>query len=185
MSMAILDRLWMSGSFTLVRFVALSAMGVLLLTISAKLQVPFYPVPVTMQTFAILVICVAGGLHLGGSTILAYLAVGAMGLPVFAGGSGIAYMFGPTGGFLLGFWVAAVILGIGVKIGYDRRTLPCFALMISAVAVIFICGYLWLSSVIGFSKAWQFGVAPFILGDLLKAILAVLTIRIIRQKVTE
>ncbi len=182
--MAILDRLWLSKSYTLMRFVTLSAISVVLLTLSAKVSVPFYPVPMTMQTFAVLVICVAGGFHLGLASVLSYLAIGAIGFPVFAAGGGIAYLFGPTGGFLIGFWVAAVILGAGVKFGYDRKTLSCFALMALALVTIFTCGYLWLSSFVGLQQAWTLAVVPFILGDILKMILAVLTIRIIRQKVT-
>ena len=185
--MAILDRLWLTGSYRLVRFITLSALGVALLTVSAKIQIPFYPVPMTLQTFAILFICVAGGFHLGVSTVTAYLAAGAMGLPVFAvpGAAGIIYMAGPTGGFLLGFWVAAVIMGVGVKFGYDRRVLSCFILMSMATVAIFVCGYLWLSVSIGLQNAWIYGVMPFVLGDLLKICLAVLTIRIIRHKVRE
>ncbi len=185
MNMAILDRLWLSSSYSLLRFLTLSALGVGLLTLSAKIQVPFYPVPATMQTLVVLFICVAGGLHLGASTILAYLTVGAIGYPVFAYGGGVAYLFGPTGGFLIGFWVAAVILGVGVKFGYDRKILSCVALMFVGLIVIFGIGYLWLSFFVGYEKAWILAVKPFIVGDILKTFLAALTIRIIRQRVTK
>lgn len=180
MNTAIVDRLWLSRPASLVRFMALVALGVVLLTASAKISVPFIPVPMTMQTFAILVICTMYGLHLGVSTMISYLALGAIGFPVFAFGGGIAYMVGPTGGFLFGFLVAALVLGIGVRLGFDRRNLSCLILMGAAVLCIFACGYLWLSTLIGYQKAWAAGVLPFLLGDAFKILLAVLSIRILR-----
>ena len=101
-------------------------LGVCLLTLSAKIQVPFWPVPMTMQTLVVLIIGMAYGTRLGAGTVLAYLLVGAAGFPVFAGtperGIGLAYMMGPTGGFLMGFVVAAWITGLLPNAGgTDRR----------------------------------------------------------------
>ena len=85
--------------------------GIAVLAVSAHIKIPFYPVPVTMQTLAVLAIGMTYGTRLGGATVLGYLGAGAAGAPVFAGGAGIAYMMGPTGGYLLGFFVAAIVLG--------------------------------------------------------------------------
>ena len=180
MNTAILDRLWISRSYSVARFVTLVTCGVILLTLSAKISVPFFPVPMTLQTFAILMICASGGLHLGISTIATYLVLGAMGVPVFASGAGIAYILGPTGGYLLGFLVAAFLIGVGVRHGYDKKLLPCLAIMAAAVGTIYLCGWLWLGNIIGYEKAWIVGILPFIAGDVLKTFLAVMSIRIIR-----
>ena len=94
-----------------VRGIVLAVIGSILLTISAKIQVPFWPVPMTMQTFVVLVLGVAYGWRLAGATVLLYLAQGALSLPVFAAGGGLAYMSGPTGGYLVGFLLAAVAVG--------------------------------------------------------------------------
>lgn len=102
---------WPSEQAHVFRNVVLMLVGSLLLAISAKIQVPFYPVPMTMQTFAVLVIGMAYGWRLGGATVLLYLAEGAAGMPVFASGAGLAYLAGPTGGYLVGFLASAVLVG--------------------------------------------------------------------------
>mgnify|MGYP001309011857 CR=1 FL=1 len=150
--------------------------GSALLTLSAKIQVPFYPVPMTMQTFAVLVIGMAFGWKLGGLTILAYLAEGALGLPVFAGtpakGIGLAYMAGPTGGYLVGFLVSALTVGYLAEKGFDRSVISTLLAMLFGTAIIFICGYVWLANLIGMEKAFQFGVLPFMWGAVFKIGLA-------------
>jgi biotin transport system substrate-specific component len=150
--------------------------GTALLTLSAKIQVPFYPVPMTMQTFAVLVIGMAFGWKLGGLTVLAYLLEGALGLPVFAGtpakGLGLAYMAGPTGGYLVGFLVSAMTVGYLAEKGFDRSVLATLVAMVIGTALIFLCGYTWLSSLIGLEKAFQFGVLPFLWGAAFKVALA-------------
>ena len=150
--------------------------GTALLTVSAKINVPFYPVPMTMQTFAVLVIGMAFGWKLGGLTVLAYLLEGAVGLPVFAGtpvkGIGLAYMAGPTGGYLIGFLVSTVTVGFLAEKGFDRSVLTTLVAMVIGTALIFLCGYTWLSSLIGLAKAFQFGVLPFIWGAAFKIALA-------------
>jgi len=121
------DTLWprTQSSTNWLRLTVLAFIGTLLMAISAKINVPFYPVPMTMQTFVVLSIGMAYGWRLGGATLLLYLAEGAMGLPVFAGtpekGIGLAYMMGPTGGYLIGFVLAATIVGYLGERGWDRN----------------------------------------------------------------
>ena len=146
--------------------------GVILLTLSAKLQVPFWPVPMTMQTFVVLMIGATLGARLGGATLLAYLAAGAVGLPVFASGAGLAYMVGPTGGYLVGFLAAALIVGTLVDRGYGRTIVGAALTMLAGVAAIYILGAGWLATLIGAEKAIAGGVMPFLLADALKIAIA-------------
>lgn len=150
-----------------------------LLTLSAKIQVPFWPVPMTMQSYAVLVLGMALGPRLGPAAVAVYLAQGALGLPVFAGtpekGIGLAYMSGPTGGYLLGFLVAAIITGQCAARGYDRSWPQSLLTASAGMAAIFACGLIWLSTLIGVDKAIQFGAAPFALAAVLKILLAMFT----------
>lgn len=150
--------------------------GSLLLTMSAKINVPFYPVPMTMQTFAVIVIGAAFGWRLGVATVLFYLAQGAYGFPVFAGtpekGIGLAYMAGPTGGYLLGFVAGAAIAGWLAERGWNRSFLSLTLAMFIAHVTIFAFGTAWLGTLIGFEKAWLAGVAPFYLATAFKTLLA-------------
>jgi biotin transport system substrate-specific component len=181
-SSTLVDLVWPgSGSLAPARAIVLAVLGVALLTASAKLKVPFYPVPMTMQTFVVLVLGAAYGWRLGSATLLAYLAAGALGWPVFADtpakGIGLAYMMGPTGGYLVGFAVAAALAGVFAARGWDRNAGWLFAAMLFGHAVIFICGVAWLAQHIGLSRAWTFGVAPFYWATLLKSALAVAVLR--------
>jgi biotin transport system substrate-specific component len=158
-------------------FALLALAGSVLLAVSAKVSVPFYPVPMTLQTFALMAIVAAFGLRLGVATVALYLLEGALGLPVFAGtpekGIGLAYMVGPTGGYLAGYLVAAVIVGLAVEKGWGRNPFALFGAMVVADAAVFALGALWLGTVVGWDKpilAW--GVTPFLLGDLVKIALA-------------
>lgn len=159
-----------------IRKALLVAGGSLLLTMSAKINVPFYPVPMTMQTFAVIVIGAAFGWRLGVATVLFYLAQGAYGLPIFAGtpekGIGLAYMAGPTGGYLLGFVAGAAIAGWLAEHGWNRSFLSLTFAMLIAHATIFVFGTAWLGALIGFEKAWLAGVAPFYLATAFKTLLA-------------
>ncbi len=165
-----------AGSSGLVRNGMLAVLGSLLLIAAAKVQVPFWPVPMTMQTFAVLVIGMTFGPRLGAATVLLYLVQGAVGLPVFAGtpakGIGIAYMVGPTGGYLIGFVAAAYLAGRLAMRGWDRKPLLTALAMVLGMAVIYVLGVAWLSTLIGVAKALQFGVVPFLLADGLKIVLA-------------
>ncbi len=161
-----------SGSKTVLRNVILAIAGTLLLTLSAKVQVPFWPVPMTMQTFAVLVIGIIFGPRLGVATVALYLAEGVMGLPVFAGtpaqGIGLAYMMGPTGGYLVGFLASAALVGFLARKGWDRSVPLTLAAMVLGTAVIFLFGLTWLSSLIGFNTAIQAGLLPFLPAEAFK-----------------
>ena len=148
--------------------------GIALLTISAHIKIPFYPVPLTMQTLIVLGIGMTYGARLGGATLLGYLAAGFFGLPVFAGGAGMAYMMGPTGGYLAGFFAAAVVLGALAERGWTRSWATAAAAMLMGNVIIYLLGVGWLSSLIGWEKAVQFGLLPFLYGDALKLIIAAL-----------
>jgi biotin transport system substrate-specific component len=167
------DVLWSpAAGSTAVRAIVLAVIGSLLLTISAKIQVPFWPVPMTMQTFVVLVLGVAYGWRLAGATVLLYLAQGALGLPVFAGGGGIAYMAGPTGGYLAGFLLAAVAVGWLAERGWARSAPSTLAAMLIGTAIIFGCGIAWLSTLIGLPQAVSAGLVPFLLSEAVKIALA-------------
>lgn len=169
-------RLWPTAdaSNPVLRAIVLVVVGTALLTITAKLTVPFVPVPLSMQTFAVLLIGAAYGWRLGAATVIAYLAQGVMGMPVFAGaGAGPAYLLGPTGGYLAGFLVAAIAVGWLAERGWDRDAVTTFAAMLLGNVIIYACGVTWLSTIVGsFGQAVAVGVTPFLLGDALKIALA-------------
>jgi biotin transport system substrate-specific component len=155
------------------RTAVLAVAGSLLLTVSAKIQVPFWPVPMTMQTFAVLVIGMTYGPRLGVATVALYLAEGAMGLPVFAGAAaGPAYMAGPTGGYLAGFVVSAFVLGHLARRGWDRTLLSGLAAFVIGDTVLFACGMAWLAILAGVETALTAGLLPFLPGEALKIALA-------------
>lgn len=168
----IVEMLWpVSGRDTaLVRSLAVIVLGNLLMIASAKVQIPMYPVPMTMQTFAATIIGLTAGWRLGGAAVLAYLVEGALGLPVFASGAGLAYMAGPTGGYLLGFLAAAAIAGLAVQ--YLGMAGVIFG-TIASTAVIFAFGVTWLATLIGWDAAIANGLLPFLIGAALKIGLAI------------
>ncbi len=173
----LIDRLWRPGTGRAegLRMALLALGGSLLLWASAKVQVPFWPVPMTLQTAAVFLIGLAYGPRLGLATVALYLAEGAAGLPVFAGtpekGLGLAYMLGPTGGYLLGFLAAAWIAGLAA----ERRLGPVGTalVLLAASAALYLPGLAWLATFVGPAKALQLGLVPFIPGDLLKLALVV------------
>lgn len=160
--------------------VCLAFAGSALLTIAAKVQVPFYPVPLTLTTFAVLVIGAAYGARLAAATVGLYLIEGLLlGLPVFAGPTaGLAYLASPTIGYLLAYLPAAVLVGALAERGFDRSIGPALLMMGLGEAVILSLGAGWLSLMIGPHKAWLVGVLPFLLGDALKLALATATLPI-------
>ena len=172
------------GTGRLLKQLALVVLGVAALTLAAKIRVPMWPVPITMQTFAVLTIGAAYGARLGLGTILAYLAIGALGFDVFTSSSaevnGLAYMAGPTGGYLVGFAVAAAVLGRCAEWGWDRSPLMLAAALLIGNAVIYAFGMPWMAWLFLADKgaAWviQWGMTNFLLGDLLKLALAALLI---------
>lgn len=172
------------------RAIILALIGSALLTVSAKIQVPFYPVPMTMQTFVVLTLGMAFGWRLGAATVLLYLAEGAMGLPVLAGtpekGIGLAYMLGSTGGYLVGFVLAAALCGWLAERGWDRSIGTTALVMLLGTVVIYVPGLLWLGGLFGWDKpilAWGF--TPFLLGDLTKLALAALALPLVWHLVSK
>lgn len=158
-----------------VGMVVAALFGVCLLTLSAKVQVPFWPVPMTMQTLVVLMLGMAYGSRLAAATVFAYLLAGAAGLPVFAGtperGIGLAYMMGPTAGFLVGFVIAAWVVGFLAERGWDRSFLTCALAMIAGHVVISLSGVVWLAVLMGSTKAIDIGLMPFLASSALKTAL--------------
>lgn len=154
----------------------LAISGTLVLTLAAKTKVVLGPVDLYLGNLAVLGIAAAFGLRLGLATFLLYLAEGAMGFPVFQStpekGIGLAYMTGTTGGYLFGMILATALVGWAADRGLDRNPLKLFPVMVVATFIILAFGFAWLSMLIGMEKAWQFGVAPFVVPDLVKAALA-------------
>ena len=166
--------------------VAVVLLGTLLLTLSAKISVPVWPVPVTLQTFAVAALAAALGLRLGVATVALYLLEGLSGLPVFTAGGGPGYLVGPTGGFLVGFLPMAALIGIASDRGLSRRTLALFGAMLAGDAVLFAFGFSWLL-LMGSGAAWidqndvvasafAKAVQPFIVWDVVKMVLATVTV---------
>ncbi len=156
-----------------VRNLILAIVGSLALWVSAKLSIPFWPVPLTMQTLVVLVIGMAFGARLGAATVLLYLAEGAVGLPVFSGtpekGIGLAYMMSTTGGYLVGFVLAAGAVGFLAERGWDRSPVKTALAMLLGNILIYMTGLLWLGTIVGWDKpvlAW--GLTPFLAGDAVK-----------------
>ncbi len=156
--------------------------GAVLLTVSAKVKVPFYPVPMTMQTFVVLALGMFCGWRLASASVASYLSLGAAGLPVFAGGGGIAYLAGPTAGFLFGFLAAAAFAGWLAQRGADRGFWRAWLALLAADAMIFFFGVLWLAQFIGFGDALGKGMLPFLLGDLSKITLAAAAVALCRRR---
>ena len=173
MNQSLATRLWPQAADSLVAKLVLVIAGSLLLALSAKVQVPFWPVPMTMQTFVVLGIGAAYGARLAGITVFTYLAQGAIGLPVFSAGGGIALLAGPTGGYLLGFLAAAALVGQLADKGWCRTRLSTLLAFLAGTAVIFTMGVAWLTVLFGFATAFTAGVLPFVTSEAVKIALAV------------
>ncbi|MCU0907379.1 MAG: biotin transporter BioY [Rhodobacteraceae bacterium] len=159
----------------------LVALGVAALAVAAKIKVPMWPVPVTMQTFAVLAIGAAYGARMGGVTLLAYLALGLAGVAVFTGqDAGFAYMAGPTAGYLLGFVLAAVAVGALAERGWSRTVPGMVGALLVGNAIVYAVGLPWMAYLFAAEKGmvWvvQWGMTNFLLGDALKLALAALVI---------
>lgn len=169
----LIGALWPTTDSAALRAALLAIVGSGLIALSAQVQVPLKPVPITMQTFAVLVIGMTYGWRLGAATVALYLAEGAAGLPVFAGGAGgLAVLFGTTGGYLFGFILAAAITGVLAERGWDRNVATAALAMLAGNAAIYLPGLAVLGALIGLGKAIEFGLLPFLLGDVLKLLLA-------------
>ena len=165
------------GRLRLAKQGVLVLVGIAALAIFAKIKVPMYPVPITMGTFAVLTIGAAYGPRLGMATIIGYMLVGALGFDVFAGSSaeasGLTYMMGGTGGYLVGYILATLALGMAARAGWDRSVGKMALAMLIGNALIYIPGLIWLVQLYGWDQpilAW--GLTPFLIGDALKLTLA-------------
>ena len=174
-----------SQNLKILKSILIIFLGSIALTISAKVKIPFYPVPMTMQTFVVLLMGVTFGWKIGVATISLYLFEGVIGLPVFAGtpekGVGLIYFTGPTMGYLIGFLFATFIAGY---LNFKTNIFFIFIKLILSVSVIYIFGILWLGSLIGWDKPLlQLGVTPFLLAELFKvSLLTILAKKLIKFK---
>ena len=165
------------------KVILIAVLGTLLLTISAKIKIPFYPIPMTMQTFIVLFLGIVLGPRIGLLTVSLYLFEGIFGLPVFAGtpekGVGLIYFMGPTMGYLIGFLFATFIAGY---LNFKTNIFFIFTKLILSVSIIYIIGILWLGNLIGWDKPLlQLGVTPFLLAELFKiSLLTILAKKLIK-----
>ena len=171
-----------SQNIKILKYILIIFLGSMLLTISSKIKIPFYPVPMTMQTFVVLFLGISFGYKIGLATVSLYLIEGIVGLPVFSNspekGVGIIYFTGPTMGYLIGFLPAVFITGY-LKLDdwtkKENRNLEFFFInllkLLISVSVIYLLGLLWLSNLIGFEKAILFGFKPFWIAELFKILL--------------
>jgi biotin transport system substrate-specific component len=166
-----------------IKYLFITLIGSVVLAISSKIKIPFYPVPMTMQTLVVLMIGIGFGWKLGVATVSLYLFEGIIGLPVFSGtpekGIGLIYFTGPTMGYLLGFLVAVYFAG---KFVYDKNILKTFLKLFFATSFIYIFGLFWLGSLIGWDKPiFQLGAQPFLLAELFKILIATFAVRRIKK----
>ncbi len=167
----------------LVKSLFIAMIGSLLLAVSAKIKIPFYPVPMTMQTLVVLIIGIGFGWKLGLATISLYLFEGIIGLPVFSGtpekGIGLVYFTGPTMGYLVGFFVAVFFTGI---FNFNNNHILNFLKLTFAVSFIYILGILWLGGLIGWDKPiFELGVQPFLYAELFKILLVTISVNMIKK----
>ncbi|WP_050929990.1 biotin transporter BioY [Aestuariivita boseongensis] len=165
------------GTALRIKQALLVVLGIAVLAVAAKIKVPMWPVPITMGTFAVLGIGAAYGARLGLVTILGYMIVGALGIDVFAGSSaeayGLTYMMGGTGGYLVGYVLAVVALGLLARRGWDKSAVWMALAMLVGNILIYLPGLGWLGMLYGWDKPiLQWGLTPFLLGDALKLALA-------------
>ena len=167
------------------KVILLAVLGTLLLTISAKIKIPFYPVPMTMQTFVVLFLGLSFGYKIGLASVGLYLFEGIIGLPVFSNspekGIGLIYFTGPTMGYLIGFLFATFLAGY---LNFKTNIFYIFLKLIISVSVIYILGVLWLGNLIGWDKpVIQFGVTPFLLAELFKiSLLSIIGKKLLRLR---
>ena len=167
----------------ILKYFFIALLGSILLAISSKIKIPFYPVPMTMQTLVVLFIGIAFGWKLGVATISLYLFEGIIGLPVFSGtpekGLGFVYFTGPTMGYLIGFIVTVYLSG---KFTYDNSLIKNFLKLTFATSFIYFFGIIWLGNLIGWEKPiFKLGVQPFLLAELFKILIATLALKQIKK----
>ncbi|MCP4536551.1 MAG: biotin transporter BioY [Chloroflexi bacterium] len=169
------EAVWPQAS--LVREIALVLTGSWLIALAAQIEIPLWPVPITGQTFGVLLVAALLGSRRGALTVMSYLLQGAMGLPVFAGGTaGIVKFAGPTGGYLIGFVMAAFVVGWLSEQGWDRNIFTTAIAMLVGNIVIYVFGLPWLANFIGWETVLKAGFLPFITGDLIKIALSALVL---------
>jgi len=170
------SRIWpATQSAGLTRNLVLAILGSLFVAAAAQISVPMIPVPMTLQTLAVLAVGGAYGARLGAATLALYALEGAVGLPVFANFSGGYHvLLGPTGGYIVGFILAAGLVGYLVEKGWGDNVVKLCGIMLLGAAVLYVPGLLWLAKFTGFSAVLQAGMIPFIPGDIVKAVLAAL-----------
>lgn len=182
------DLVWNAeGSQVWLKRAVLLVAGVVALIVSAKTQIASVPVPVTLQMLVVMVIGASFGPRLAAATVASYLALGMAGQPVFAGtpekGIGLAYMMGPTGGYLLGFLIAAWAVGALARAGWDRSHLTMAAAMAVGILCVYVPGVVWLSASWGAALGWEnwyaYGVKTFIWVDALKLVVAVIAFPVV------
>ena len=174
-----------SQNSRILKYILVIFLGSILLTISSKIKIPFYPIPMTMQTFVVLFLGMSFGYKVGLATVGLYLVEGIFGLPVFSNspekGVGIVYFTGPTMGYLIGFLFATFLAGY---FNFNKNILNNFVKLLFSVSTIYILGVFWLGNLIGWDKPiMQLGVTPFLLAELFKiAILALLAKNILKLR---
>jgi biotin transport system substrate-specific component len=167
----------------IIRVLFITLVGSVILAISSKVKIPFYPVPMTMQTLVILIIGIGFGWKIGMATVALYLFEGIIGLPVFSGapekGVGLIYFTGPTMGYLIGFLIAVFFAG---KFNYDNNLIKNFLKLTFATSLIYVLGMIWLGGLIGWDKPiFKLGAQPFLLAELFKILLATFSLHQIRK----
>jgi len=157
-----------------VRDLFLIVSGSLLVALFAQIEIPLKPVPITGQTFAVLLVGALMGAKRGGAALGLYLVEGIAGLPFFSGGgSGSSHLFGATGGYLIGFVVAACVIGLLAERGLERNFRTSLIPFLAGTGIIYLCGIAWLTVFLGsIQQAVIFGLLPFLLGDAIKLIAA-------------
>jgi biotin transport system substrate-specific component len=175
-NLTLLGHLWPSNSMavSLLRGVILAVLGSLLVAAAAHVSVPMLPVPTTLQTLAVLIIGGAFGARLGAATLALYAAEGAVGLPVFAPTpDGYPGITGPTAGYIFGFIIAAGVVGYLAQKAWDRNAFTALAAALIGGAIIYVPGLAWLYTFVGdLPKTLEYGLYPFVIGDVIKAVLA-------------
>ena len=175
----LIDHIWQSSIQPLWRNSLLCLGALALLIVSSKLSV-FTPfgLPLTMQTYVIVLLPMIVTARISLAVMSSYLALGLIGVPVFAGGGGLAYFVGPTAGYLVGFMGATALLARLAIMGWDKQLGKALLAMLLAMLVIFACGFAWLSILLSPAQAWTYGVHPFIAADSLKIALAAVSLNI-------
>ncbi len=176
-NMSVLDQ-YSSSNISKIAFYLL---GVILLSVSSKVSIPFYPVPMTFQTFVVYFIAASMGI-VGFYSTLSYVILGLIGLPIFAAGGGIGYIMSPTFGFLYGMVLASFIIAYFSKDLFDKNLLKISFAVFLGTLIIFTCGIIHLAGFIGIEKAIMAGLMPFIFSEILKIALAIFAVYLLIKK---